>query len=134
MALASPAGGRLEASVAASLAGKAAEMMTLLLLATVVPRTLGPADYGRVPLPLTGVSPGPPALPLGRTAPTWLRERGYLLAISLFFGIAGVRLAVFNDSGTATAVLLLLLAPAASGADAPRPRGAAIITGTRRNR
>ena len=44
---------------------------------------------------------------LGRTAPTWMRERGYLLAISLFFGIAGARLAVFNDSGTATAVLLL---------------------------
>ena len=44
---------------------------------------------------------------LGRTAPTWIRERGYLLAICLFFGIAGARLAVFNDSGTATAVLLL---------------------------
>jgi nitrite reductase (NADH) large subunit len=44
---------------------------------------------------------------LGRTAPTWMRERGYLLAITLFFGIAGARLAVFNDSGTATAALLL---------------------------
>ncbi len=43
---------------------------------------------------------------LGRTAPRWVRERGYLLAIGLFFGIAGARLAVFNDNGTATAVLL----------------------------
>ncbi len=43
---------------------------------------------------------------LGRTAPRWVRERGYLLAMALFFGIAGARLAVFNDDGTATAVLL----------------------------
>jgi len=44
---------------------------------------------------------------LGRTPPRWMRERGYLLAMTLFFGIAGARLAVFNDSGPATAVLLL---------------------------
>ncbi len=44
---------------------------------------------------------------LGRTPPRWLQERGYLLAMTLFFGIAGARLAVFNDSGPATAVLLL---------------------------
>ena len=43
---------------------------------------------------------------LGRTAPRWVRERGYLLAMALFFGIAGARLALFNDDGTATAVLL----------------------------
>ena len=43
---------------------------------------------------------------MGRTAPRWIRERGYLLAMALFFGIAGARLAVFNDDGTATAVLL----------------------------
>ena len=30
---------------------------------------------------------------LGRTAPRWVRERGYLLAMALFFGIAGARLA-----------------------------------------
>ncbi|WP_183095991.1 FAD-dependent oxidoreductase [Nocardioides stalactiti] len=50
---------------------------------------------------------------LGRTAPTWMRERGYLLAMTLFFGIAGARLAVFNDSGTATAALLLVVIGAA---------------------
>jgi NADPH-dependent 2,4-dienoyl-CoA reductase/sulfur reductase-like enzyme/ferredoxin len=43
----------------------------------------------------------------GRTVPRWVSERGYLLAMTLFFGIAGARLTVFNDSGTATAVLLL---------------------------
>lgn len=50
---------------------------------------------------------------LGRTAPRWIQERGYLLAMTLFFGIAGARLAVFNDSGTATAVLLLCVIGAA---------------------
>lgn len=64
-AVAGVAGGRLGASVAASLAGKAAEMVTLLLLATVVPRTLGPADYGRFAVPLTVVTLGSLALTLG---------------------------------------------------------------------
>jgi O-antigen/teichoic acid export membrane protein len=56
---------RIGASVAASLAGKAAEMVTLLLLATVVPRLLGPADYGRFSVPLTIVTIGSLALTLG---------------------------------------------------------------------
>lgn len=43
---------------------------------------------------------------LGRTAPAWFRERGYLIAMGLFFGIAGARLAVFNTEATATAALL----------------------------
>lgn len=64
-AVAGVVGGRLGASVAASLAGKAAEMATLLLLATVVPRTLGPADYGRFAVPLTVVTLGSLALTLG---------------------------------------------------------------------
>lgn len=50
---------------------------------------------------------------LARTAPRWVRERGYLLAMTLFFGIAGARLVLFNDSGTATAVLLLAVITAA---------------------
>jgi NADPH-dependent 2,4-dienoyl-CoA reductase/sulfur reductase-like enzyme/ferredoxin len=53
---------------------------------------------------------------LGRTAPRWVRERGYLLAMGLFFGIAGARLAVFNDDGTATAVLLAVVVLSAFGA------------------
>lgn len=45
--------------------GKAAEMVTLLLLATVVPRVLGPGDYGRFSVPLTIVTLGSLALTLG---------------------------------------------------------------------
>lgn len=55
----------MRASVAASMAGKAAEMVTLLLLATVVPRVLGPSDYGRFSVPLTIVTLGSLALTLG---------------------------------------------------------------------
>lgn len=55
----------MRASVAASMAGKAAEMVTLLLLATVVPRVLGPGDYGRFSVPLTIVTLGSLALTLG---------------------------------------------------------------------
>jgi O-antigen/teichoic acid export membrane protein len=58
-------GPRLGSAVAASLAGKVAEMVTLLLLATVVPRALGPADYGRFAVPLTVVTLGSLALTLG---------------------------------------------------------------------
>ena len=36
--------GRLRGPVVASIVGKAAEAVTLVLLATVVPRVLGPAD------------------------------------------------------------------------------------------
>lgn len=55
----------LRASIAASLAGKAAEMVTLVLLATVVPRALGPTDYGRFAVPLTVVTLGSLAMTLG---------------------------------------------------------------------
>jgi len=55
----------MRASVAASMAGKAAEMATLVLLATVVPRVLGPRDYGRFSVPMTFVTLGSLALTLG---------------------------------------------------------------------
>jgi NADPH-dependent 2,4-dienoyl-CoA reductase/sulfur reductase-like enzyme/ferredoxin/pSer/pThr/pTyr-binding forkhead associated (FHA) protein len=42
----------------------------------------------------------------GLTAPAWLAEWGYVIAISLFLGIAAARLAFFNSSGTSTGVLL----------------------------
>jgi O-antigen/teichoic acid export membrane protein len=51
--------------VAGSLAGKAAEMATLILLATVVPRALGPVDYGHFAVPLTVVTLGSLAMTLG---------------------------------------------------------------------
>jgi O-antigen/teichoic acid export membrane protein len=57
--------GHLRGSVAAGLGGKAAEMVTLVLLATVVPRVLGPGDYGRFAVPLTVVTIGSLALTLG---------------------------------------------------------------------
>ena len=58
------------------------------------------------PLSSANQSPRVLGFTLGRTAPRWVRERGYLLAMGLFFGIAGARLALFNDNGTATGVLL----------------------------
>jgi O-antigen/teichoic acid export membrane protein len=47
------------------MAGKAAELVTLVLLATVVPRVLGPDEYGRFAVPLTIVTLGTLALSLG---------------------------------------------------------------------
>lgn len=62
---AAPSRAGLRASVATSLAGKAVEMVTLVLLATVVPRALGPHDYGRFAVPLTLVTLGSLAMTLG---------------------------------------------------------------------
>jgi O-antigen/teichoic acid export membrane protein len=47
------------------MAGKSAELVTLVLLATVVPRALGPSDYGRFAVPLTIVTLGSLAMSLG---------------------------------------------------------------------
>ncbi|MDZ7677903.1 MAG: hypothetical protein U5K29_05090 [Acidimicrobiales bacterium] len=55
----------MRASVAASMAGKAAEMVTLLVLAVVVPRVLGAQDFGAFSVPLTVVTLGSLALTLG---------------------------------------------------------------------
>lgn len=57
--------GRVRVAVAGSMAGKVAEMVTLLVLATVVPRVLGPSDYGRFSVPLTIVTLGSLAMSLG---------------------------------------------------------------------
>ncbi|MFE3023180.1 FAD-dependent oxidoreductase [Nocardia tengchongensis] len=40
------------------------------------------------------------------TAPAWLQQRGYLIAVALFFGIAGSRAAGLDRSGTATGIVL----------------------------
>jgi O-antigen/teichoic acid export membrane protein len=55
----------LRRPVVAGVLGKAAEAVTLVLLATVVPRLLGPADYGRLSVVLTLVAVGSVALTLG---------------------------------------------------------------------
>jgi O-antigen/teichoic acid export membrane protein len=60
-----PRGGRLPRAVAGSIVGKAAEMVTLVLLATLVPRALGPTAYGGFAVPLTVVTLGSLALTLG---------------------------------------------------------------------
>lgn len=57
--------GQLRGPVIASLAGKVAEAFTLLVLATVVPRVLGPADYGQFAVALTVVAIGTVAMTLG---------------------------------------------------------------------
>ncbi len=57
--------GTLGSSVTVGIAGKVVEMATLVALATVVPRLLGPADYGRFALALTVVTIASLALTLG---------------------------------------------------------------------
>lgn len=52
-------------SVAASLGGKAAELVTLVLLSTVVPRALGADAFGQFSVPLTIVTLGSLAMTLG---------------------------------------------------------------------
>ena len=42
----------------------------------------------------------------GRAAPNWLRNRGYLIAVTLFVGIAGARLAGLDRSGAAMGIVL----------------------------
>ncbi|MGH3612065.1 MAG: FAD-dependent oxidoreductase [Pseudonocardia sp.] len=61
--------------------------------------------------PLSAANQTPRLLRFSRalTPPEWLRQRGYIIAITLFFGIAGARLALFNTSAAATATLLLLI-------------------------
>jgi NADPH-dependent 2,4-dienoyl-CoA reductase/sulfur reductase-like enzyme/ferredoxin len=44
----------------------------------------------------------------GLTPPQWLRTRGYVVSIVLFFGITSARLALFNTSAQATGILLCL--------------------------
>ncbi len=58
--------------------------------------------------PLAASNQGPRVLGFtrGGTVPEWLRRRGHLVAITLFFGITGARLAIFNVSGPATGILL----------------------------
>ena len=95
--------------------GKAAEAVTLVLLATVVPRLLGPADYGRLSVVLTLVAVGSVALTLGgstllsRYVPAAPERQRPALARALTLRLARNRIAPF--------VLLVAVAavPAAAG-------------------
>ena len=59
--------------------------------------------------PLAAANQTPRVLRFSRslTPPEWLRKRGYLIAMVLFFGIAGARLVLFNNNAQATGVLLV---------------------------
>ena len=58
--------------------------------------------------PLAATNQTPRVLGFSRalTPPAWLRRGGYLIGMTLFFGIAGARLVLFNQSARATGVLL----------------------------
>jgi O-antigen/teichoic acid export membrane protein len=101
-------------SVTVSLAGKSVELVTLLLLATVVPRALGPADYGHFAVPLTIVTVGSLALTLGgpttlarfvpAAAPGARRAVAVRLGGRLARGRAGQLLAIAAVTALAVAV------------------------------
>lgn len=84
-------GGRsgLRTAVAWSMAGKTVELITLVLLATVVPRVLGPEAYGRFSVPLTIVTLGALAMTLGgpmvlaRFVPAAAAERRVAVALAV---------------------------------------------------
>jgi nitrite reductase (NADH) large subunit len=61
--------------------------------------------------PLAATNQTPRVFGFGRALdpPEWLRNRGYLIAMALFFGIAGARLAGLDRSGIATGVVLALV-------------------------
>lgn len=65
--------------------------------------------------PLAAANQIPRVLGFGRALnpPDWLRNRGYLVAMALFFGIAGARLAGLDQSATATGVALAIVVTAA---------------------
>ncbi|MFE6859269.1 FAD-dependent oxidoreductase [Nocardia sp. NPDC057668] len=65
--------------------------------------------------PLAAINQAPRLFGIGRaaTAPRWIQRYGYLVAVALFFGIAGSRLAGLDRSGVATGCVLLAVAVAA---------------------
>jgi len=58
--------------------------------------------------PLAAANQAPRVLGFSRglTPPAWLRRYSFIIALVLFFGIAGARIALFNTDGQATGVLL----------------------------
>jgi O-antigen/teichoic acid export membrane protein len=92
----------LRRPVVAGVLGKVAEAATLVLLATVVPRLLGPVDYGRLSVALTLVAVGSVAMTLGgatllaRYVPAAPAEQRRGLARALTLRLARNRLAPFG--------------------------------------
>lgn len=102
----------LRTAVAGSVAGKAIEMVTLLMLATMVPRALGPADYGHFAVLLTIVTVGSLALTLGgpvlmtRFVPAAPLGEQVALARALGFRLARGRAVQLAVLGVATVVVV----------------------------
>lgn len=100
----------LRVAVAGSAAGKVVEMATLAVLAIVVPRVLGPFDYGRFAVPLTIVTVGSLALTLGgpavmaRFVPLAPPTQRVALARALGVRLARGRAVQLAVMGTVTAV------------------------------
>lgn len=61
--------------------------------------------------PLAAANQTPRVLGFSRALnpPGWLRERGYLIAVTLFFGIAGARLAGLDKTGPAMGLVLAVI-------------------------
>jgi O-antigen/teichoic acid export membrane protein len=99
-------------------AGKVAEAATLVLLATVVPRVLGPAGYGRFSVALTIVTLGSLAMTLGgstllsRYVPAAPPADRAAVALALTVRLARNRALVFVAPVVAS-VVLAVVAPAA---------------------
>jgi O-antigen/teichoic acid export membrane protein len=108
-----PADSGVRGAVVLSMAGKAAELVTLLVLATVVPRVLGPSDYGRFAVPLTVVTVGTLALTLGgpttvaRFVPVAPPEQRVALARRLGGELARARIAHLVVLGVVVTALVL---------------------------
>lgn len=109
--------GRLASPVSVSLIGKALELVGLVALATLVPRILGPADYGLFALVLTIVTLGATSLTLG--GPTVMARFVPAAAAADRAGIAraiGARLAAGRAAQMALlapiAATLVIVAPA----------------------
>jgi O-antigen/teichoic acid export membrane protein len=103
----------LRLAVAGSVAGKSAEMVTLVLLATLVPRALGPVDYGRFAVPLTVVTLVSLAMTLGgptlmaRYVPAAPMEDRLALARGLGWRLARGRALQFGGIVVAAGILAL---------------------------
>jgi O-antigen/teichoic acid export membrane protein len=100
----------LRRPIVAGVLGKVAEAVTLVLLATLVPRLLGPADYGRLSVALTVVAVGSVALTLGgatllaRYVPAAPPAQRPGLARALTLRLARNRIAPFAVLAVAAAV------------------------------
>ncbi|MFP5255476.1 MAG: hypothetical protein ACLGI8_06455 [Acidimicrobiia bacterium] len=114
----------LRASVLGSFGGKAAEMATLLALATLVPRALGPHAYGRFALPLTVVTLGSLALTLGgpavlaRFVPAAPAQQRPAVARALGWRLAKGRMAQLAGAGVLVVVVAASGRTTISGRDA----------------